>query len=301
MNKDLHQAFSQLASSKDWWIVTIEFSRSFAELLRQDVLLRLIALFWVTPLAWIVFTKKQTGMSWDDAETRELNQYASYLFDVTTRAKNLGFHRDAIDRPESVDLALTWLLSPANCFSDKPTILIPTHLVDAEVPRFEYIQSLMRQYPWEFQEIHLQICARLAIDQQSDWIKPLAYWTLVQNSFLAHMALNIKLENVPLEMRDQLTQWVLKQHGNDAAWVSSKGWEISLLFFPNWLWPDRRIAHTRFKDQSDGNAWWIMTNFSIDTGWVIRWNRSVWDAGQWINYVHWLTNIGRATILPASI
>lgn len=202
-----------------------------------------------------------------------IESLSSYVFDSSTRLRNLWLHIDSPDREESINQILTGLYSPINTYSNIPTLFVDTYISDEESMDFINNSWFINKFPNEFKEIKNQILTifRKSFTQASE--ETLWFWTCMWNICFAHRWLKEKYWNKLLIERDNFVREFLNKFKKDISKSFSINWQESLIIFPNWLSKDwKKVSHTRFSDldESDKFSFWKVSNLTFDVSWNIR-------------------------------
>ena len=220
-------------------------------------------------LYWVSFVSKNVKNSTQQI----IESLACYIFDSSTRIRNLWIHIDSPDRIETSDMILTWLYSPTNSYSNIATIFTDTKKSDRESKKFIENFRYKENFSEEFEEIKKQILDifKLSIKNVSE--DSMWFWTCMCNVCFAHRWLKKTQWNKLLEARDQFVKQFLIDSRNSIELCFTKKREESILIFPNWLTNNwRHVSHTRFStlDEKDRFSNWKISNICFDENGKVR-------------------------------
>jgi len=235
------------------------------------------------------------AIEFSENEEERVSDLSTFIFSPTVRMKNLWWHLDAFNRPESRAQILTALYSPPGSYSWVPTQTTLTEIVDQKTQELFQNSKYLRSYQDELRIYEETIESVLWSRDER------AFYTLLQNCFLPHREINRKDNNRMVWLRDDLIRDMLLDPEVE-KWVFYTRKDVSsLLLFRNGLWENRDIAHTRFHiwPESRESVGYVY-NMSIHQGWILQPNsQPLQVVPEGVRYQYGgITNIKRDAIIP---
>lgn len=286
---------TQFLSDILWWsssekIPVVHHNGSVFDVLHSDVLEQVYSILLDNKLHGVAIT-------FPESEVDTVASLSTYVFSSGIRQKNLWWHLDAFDRPESKQQILTWLYSPHGSYSAIPTQTTLTGIIDERIKQLFASSDYIRSHEDELLEYKEKVLKVLWSSEER------AFFTLLQNCFLPHREINAEDWNKLLWIRDDFTRSILRDPTVEKWEFYTQQDKASLLLFRNGLWENRDVSHTRFHIWD--TPWvsvWNVYNLSIHTWWVLQPNlepKLIIPQGIKFNHGE-ITNTKRKGIIPQS-